>query len=494
MLMNIKRMALLLCSGLLAVSCSQAAMVEAGASVDDEAAASTPTPAELSMDEPDRAESDRADPDRFGHFPFEASDRWLLGTDYVGTSFVDLETGETLDAAATAVQFGGRSSISMSSSGCAIGSGSFRFTDGRVTRPELAMLLDSCTPLDEETHRAATDLVQSDPEIRVDGNRLLLLSEEYRLEMEASGPGVEPLIEDHERFVAIDTTVPGVAPARVEVTALGYNFVQIDLPTCDLYGLMSTEGAQRTIDVSPSLGSGECEYSPESDKAAQAFFTGQTTATRSGDTIDIVGPLGTIQFRLATEDDPPLAQETATRPLPIVPAMPDRSTPAEAGRVSTPWYAKRAGSTASGQADVPVPEDWEVSDPSVPSVNVTGRGYLKVTKQNGPQSPNDFSDRLVVTDGPTPVTIKLYRHDGQQVVESGATTTAQQYRYGSDDPGVWNRQVVWIVEYGGETMIAEVGYPEFPDDSVFMGTGNPIDHALTGLDPVDLLHDIRFFE
>ncbi len=41
--------------------------------------------------------------------------------------------------------------------------------------------------------------------------------------------------------------------------------------------------------------------------------------------------------------------------------------------------------------------------------------------------------------------------------------------------------------------MAEVGFPEFPDDSDFANPTDPINRSLSGLDPVDLLNDIRFF-
>jgi hypothetical protein len=110
-----------------------------------------------------------------------------------------------------------------------------------------------------------------------------------------------------------------------------------------------------------------------------------------------------------------------------------------------------------------------------------------------PWSADTYSDTLDVVEGPTPVTIKLYRHDGDTVVESGATATVQQYRYGSSDPNIWPRQVVWILEGDTKTTIAAIAFPEFPEDS-FPEPADPINLSLTGLDPIDILNDIRFFE
>ena len=169
----------------------------------------------------------------------------------------------------------------------------------------------------------------------------------------------------------------------------------------------------------------------------------------------------------------------------LVPDQPDRDTRAEAGRPSMPWYRERSGSTAVGQADVPVPEEWEASDLAAPRASVAGRGYIEVTIGVDRWDPDTHSDLLQVVEGPTPVTIKLHRDEGGAVVESvGETAVVQQYRYGSTDPGTWNRLVVWVLERNGTFTIAEVGYPEFPDDLSFPGSADTRNQSLTGLDPV----------
>lgn len=312
--------------------------------------------------------------------------------------------------------------------------------------------------------------------------------------MEATGPGVKPIVEDYERFIGIEATVAGVDPSRIELTSTAFFTVRVTVPTCDLHGSTTTEGEQRTFQIEPSLGHDPCRFSPPSDKAAQAFFADAPVASRTGDVLDVTGTQGMVRFRLATAADPPLATEEVIPPPVLVPDQPDRSQPAEAGRSSVPWYAERAGSTASGKADVPVPEEWEAPELSVPYVAVAGRGYLQVTTETGPWNPDAHSDMLQVVEGPDPVTVKLYRQRDGAVVETGTTATLDQYRYGSSDPNTWNRLVVWVLERNGTTTIAEVAYPEFPEDSPFSASTDTRNQSLTGLDPVDLLSDVRFFD
>lgn len=258
---------------------------------------------------------------------------------------------------------------------------------------------------------------------------MLLLSDEYRLEMETTDPGVQPIVEDYERFMATESTVAGLDPSRIELTSPAFFVIRVAVPTCELHGSITSEGNQRTLQIELALGHDPCEYSPAADKAAQAFFSASPVASRSGDVLDVVGTQGAIRFRLATADDPPLAPEDVVPPPLVIPDQPDRSLPAEAGRPSVPWFSERAGSTASGK-----------------------------------------------------------------VVESGATATVDQYRYGSSDPNTWNRLVVWLLERNGATIIAEVAYPEFPEDSSLSDSADTRNQFLTGLDPIELLSDVRFFD
>ncbi len=472
----------LLISSVVLTACGQTTTSAGGGS--DPTAAGAQAPADTAQD----------DPSRFGDFPAEPSDRWLIGTDYLGTSFVALSGGEPLDAATVTVQFIGRYQIGIVAGGCPLGSGGFSFHDGRITGLQLGGPGVMCSPTDEATHQAALDLIQSTPEIRVDDDRLLLLGADRRLELKATGPGVVPILEDGERFIGTETTVPGVDPSRIELSSLAYFSIHLTVPACDLYGAATATADTWTFLIEPAGVDDPCEYAPASDKAAQAFFAAGVAATRTGPTIEVTGPQGLVRFRAATADDPPLQRETPSPPPRIIPPQPDRSQPPKKGRLSTPWYSQRAGSTASGDADVPLPEDWTATDPTIPEVNVVGRGYLTVTHSSSSWSPDNNSDGLSVEEGPTPVTVRLYRNESGTIVETGATVTAQQYRLGTQDSNNSRRQVVWVFERNGQTYVAVVGFPEFPDDSDFANPADPINRSLSGLDPVDLLNDIRFFE
>ena len=454
-------------------------------------------------------DADASDPVRFGDFPFEATNDWLIGVDYVSTSFVVLDgeakqnTGEQepMDTAAeVVVHFLGRSQISIFAAGCSIGGGSFEWTDGRITNPVLA---DdgpepvACAPTDSLIRTAAAHLIESEPEIRVDGARLLLLGDNYRLEMEAAGPGVGVLIHDNERFMATESTVVGLDPARIELASPAYFVLKVTVPVCELYGGIAEEAGETVLRMESFAGQGYCDYAPDSDKLAQAFFQLGAPAVRDGDILIVENEQGMIQFRLATTDDPPMAQETPDPPDRIIPPQPDRSEPAQAGKASTPWYVSRAGSTEPGGVDIPAPEGWDVANLSLPSIHAAGRGTLDVYDVPGDQVPwtsENHPDGLELVDGPIDVTIKLYQEDSGTIVESGATTTVTQYRYGSSSSNEWRRQVVWILERDGTTTIAVVGFPEFPEGSGFDDPADSINLSLTGLDPIDLLNDIRFFQ
>lgn len=118
----------------------------------------------------------------------------------------------------------------------------------------------------------------------------------------------------------------------------------------------------------------------------------------------------------------------------------------------------------------------------------------EVSGDQVPWTSENHPDGLELVDGPVDVTVKLYREDTGVVVESGATATVTQYRYGSSSSNEWRRQVVWVLERDDTTTIAVVGFPEFPEGSGFDAPADSINLSLTGLDPIDLLNDIRFFE
>ena len=430
-----------------------------------------------SPESPNPMDTDEADSERFGDFPFEATNDWLIGVDYVATSFVVLDNGakqdtgerDTIDTGAEViVHFLGRTQISISAAGCDVGGGAFEWADGRITNPVLGSdgpELVACTPSDSLIRAAAVELIESAPEIRVDGNRLLLLSNDYRLELEAAGPGFPVLIEDTERFVVAESTVVGLDPARIELASPAYFVLKVTVPVCELYGGIAEEAGETVLRMESFAGQGYCDYAPDSDKLAQAFFQLGATAVRDGDLITVENEQGMIQFRLATADDPAMTRETPDPPDRIIPPQPDRTEAAQAGKASTPWYEARAGSTEPGNADIPAPEGWDVANPSLPSIHAAGRGTLDVYDVPGHQVPwtsENHPDGLELVDGPIDVTVKLYQDDGGVIVESGATVVVTQYRYGSSSSKEWRRQVVWVFEREGTTTVAVVGFPSFP--------------------------------
>ncbi len=449
-----------------------------------------------SPESPNPIDTDEADPDRFGDFPVEATDDWLVGVGYVAMSFTGLDGGEEFDLDVI-VEFLGRSQIFIAAGGCGIGGGGFEWVDGRVTNPVLGSDMEMCTPSDPSTFAAAGKLIESAPEIRVDGNRLLLLSDDYRLELEAAGPGLAVLIEDNERFVATESTVVGLNPARIELASPAYFVLKVTVPVCELYGGIAEKAGEAVLRMESFAGQGYRDYAPDSDKLAQAFFQLGATAVRDGDLLTVENEQGMIQFRLATADDPAMTRETPDPPERIIPPQPDRSEPAQAGKPSTPWYEARAGSTEPGGADIPAPEGWDVANPSLPSIHAAGRGTVHVYDVSSDQVPwtsENHPDGLELVDGPLEVTVKMYQEDSGVIVESGATATVTQYRYGSSSSKEWRRQVVWVFEREGTTTVAVVGFPEFPKGSSFDDPTDSINLSLTGLDPIDLLNDIRFFD
>ena len=293
----------LVVGGLLATGCGNSSSVEAGIAAGDEPQPVSGAPAELpsgDLGPDDVAPGDTAlgDPARFGDFPVEPDDGWLIAAEYVGTSFIERSTGAVLDAESTVVQFLGRSQISIASGDCGIGGGPFTLVAGRVTEPELMSDLMMCTPSDQATYDAARAIIEADPEIRADGNRLLLLSDEHRLEMLAADPGVEPIIEDDERFIAVETSVAALDPSRIELASPAFFVIRVTLPdptTCT--GRPPPRASGGRFRSSRSSVTIPAEFSPPADKVAQAFFADAPVASRTGDILEVVGPQGTIRFR-----------------------------------------------------------------------------------------------------------------------------------------------------------------------------------------------------
>ncbi len=434
---------------------------------------------------------DVAVPDRFGDFPAEPSDEWRIGVEYIGTRLTSAD-GVELGAASVIVQFAGRSNVSVRAGGCSNGSGTFDLVDGRLENLERSFDLVLCTPSDQAVHDAVEHLMSSMPEIRVDDARLLLIGGGHRLQLETSEAGAVVIIEDNERFVGIESTIEAIEPARIELTAPAFFVVVLTMPSCQVHGGTPLDGSAERIAFPDSAALDPCEFSPEQDKAAQQFFEAGTTPVRDGDELIVSNDMGSVTLRLVGGDTPPLPVEEQVPPPLEIPALPDRSRTPEAGRSSQPWFDTRAGSTAPGSADVPLPEEWAADAAGIPSVRVVGRGSLSVAIGQTSFDPQPHSETIELVEGPTELTVKLYTLRDGQVVESGTTAPVLQYRYGSSDPNEWLREVIWVVDLGDSVAVATVSYPEFPPDSG--SGGDPRNQALTGLDPLDLLYDIRFFE
>jgi hypothetical protein len=75
-----------------------------------------------------------------------------------------------------------------------------------------------------------------------------------------------------------------------------------------------------------------------------------------------------------------------------------------------------------------------------------------------------------------------YQQIGGELVTTGRTITAQEYRYASKTS--WLRLVVRWYERGDSVIVATLGYPD----------PAKIPAALTGLDPDDLIHDLRLID
>ncbi len=424
------------------------------------------------------------------YFPDETSDRWLIGADYVGVRLLDLYENVELDASSVGLKFTGRSGMSVGAAGCGLGSGSFDFVNGRLTNFDPMGPLGVCTPEDPDVAIASRRLFHHDPAVLVFEDRILLSNEQYELEMMTTGSGVRPVVDDRERFVGLESTVASIDPARVELAQSSYRSVTVTTPSCRINGVATT-GDQKRFRSNNSITTDACQYAPESDRATQRFFDAGVTADRRGNTVTLANSQGILTLRLATAADPVIEVVAPTPPPLDTPPRPEQNESPVAGRVSEPWFTNRAGSTDPGGADVPLPEEWVARDAGVPFADVVGRGTISVATGAEPfENPSD----LELVGDPLPIAVRLFTVVDGVVVESGNEVVATQYRFGSPDPNTWSRSVVWTFERAGTYHTATVGYPEFPEDSTFGSPESDRMAFLTGLDPVDLLADIRFFE
>ncbi|MEZ5229341.1 MAG: hypothetical protein R2710_22585 [Acidimicrobiales bacterium] len=191
--------------------------------------------------------------------------------------------------------------------------------------------------------------------------------------------------------------------------------------------------------------------------------------------------------------------ETAPEPVPttepaVLPTAPPVVAEFAAGRLSTPAFPTRAGSTEPGGVDVPVPEGWD-GDPATAMANVTGRGGLQVATFDI----DDLAWRVMadpaeldIVDGPTALAVPLYQSTPDGIVTTGESASIQQYQHGSANPDTWLRRIVWIYAHGDVVTVAVLAYPEFPDGSSF-DTTDPLQTSLAGQDPTAIMNDIRYF-
>lgn len=241
-------------------------------------------------------------PDRFGNFPDEPSDQWILADPYEGTSFVNLKTGDELDTTTVDIRFGGRRNGGVSAGGCTIASGTFDLIDGQLSNIQLGgMEAMWCDPTDQAVYDSALALVEEEPEIRVDGDRLLLLSPTYRLELLAAGPGVVPVLYDTERFIGIASTVPGIEPDRLRIDSPAFFVIHAVLPSCEIWGgTTAFEGDISNFGMEPTATFNPCENAPEPDKIIEAFLGAGFKATRNADILQLTNEHGSLTLELQT--------------------------------------------------------------------------------------------------------------------------------------------------------------------------------------------------
>ena len=415
------------------------------------------------------------------------SDDWRIGVDYEGVRF--LADGVELDPTTVTVSFTGRRGMSVTAGGCSVGGGTFIWTDGLVSDWEQGFLAEMCQPTDEALHFAAQTMVGGGFTLFAEGNRLLLRTAGYELELETDQPGVVVMINDNERFVGVSSDVPGLVPAAIQLESPAFFVAVATTPTCQVHGGFSVQPDGRSVLNLPPR-DGQCEFSPASDQTARAFLESVPTAARDGDSLTLTGTAGSLTLRLAGDQSAPIEWENVPPPPLVNPGPPTRPGNTEAGRPSNPWFTPRAGTTASEGIDVPVPPEWEATDPEQPSANIVGRGGISASR-SAMWTPKDTeSGDLKQIDGPVPVSTPTYQLIDGLVVETGRTLDGVQYRFASSTS--FSRALVWVFEGDGDVIVLTASFPEFPEGSVF-GTDTR-NQSLTGLDPAELLRDIRIFE
>lgn len=423
-------------------------------------------------------------------FSTAPSNGWRLGVDYVGTSLEVLDGSEPLDASTVTVSFSSSASIGVRAGGCPLGSGRFELTDdGAITRWERVMSLRICHPDDPMVHDAVDGLMWAQPQIRAADDRLLIVDDRFRLELVATGPGIEALIADGERFLGAESSIVGVEPDRLQLTSRTIHSIDATTPTCVIRGRMERATEPTTIDLGVA-GEDDCEHADPADRAAAAFLRSAPSIVRSDDDLFLTSDVGTISFRLATDADPVIEAVPNAAPQLVHPEPLDRAADPEVGRISQTRFPQRAGRAGPGSVDLPVPEEW--SDSGGGRVGVAGRGEMtvEIDLAEWPVELEPGSEPYVAVGDPAEIEVALHEVVDGVVVETGATATVLEYRFTGDG---YARRVVWVLERPAGLTVVTVTYPEFPDDSVFGAATDDRDRSLTGLEPGELLRDVRFF-
>lgn len=436
------------------------------------------------------------DADGQAAFPEEITDDWYIGVDYRGVSFVDLRNDIVFDAGLVSLEFTSGRRVQFTAAGCGIGSGRFSFDDGRmrnyVLEPTLGMWV-TCTPSDEETNREARLLSRAEPNIRVDGDRLLLYTDRYRLELKAEGPRLDLLIEYDEVFRGIETDIAGIEPDQIEIEAPDYSTARITTPTCQVQGMSKPDDGSQFVHLPQGLlGPNDCANADDIDRLGRAFFEEETTLTRNGDELSASNSWGTITFQLLAEGTPGI--ETVRPPEAFYqrPELPVWSQVVQ-GQPSTPRFSDRIGGADIG-LDLPVPPGSDSENPSLLSLQI-GDGQLSVEFRDETwDEVEDQPSYLGLMSIPDNLLVPTYTDRDGQIVQTGETISVRQFRYGTNAERLWQRQVLWVTEHDGQTILIRLEFPELSTSPRPTGQPPSLLNPLAGFTPNDILTDVRFFD
>lgn len=189
------------------------------------------------------------------------------------------------------------------------------------------------------------------------------------------------------------------------------------------------------------------------------------------------------------QEEEPRPASTTTIEATVPPTAAPVTARFEPGPAPDPVFPARveAGSGAGQEFDLPLPPDWEAASwPGGAQASIVGRGDLSVNSfaiddPRWKAAVNVTSDMAVV-DGPTSLAVATHRSDGDAVVLTGEAVVANEYRYASTESFLV--QIVRWFERDDRVTVVVLSYPD-PEK---------VPQALTGLDPDQLLDDIRLFD